>query len=310
MPHQRKPPKAATPPSTQDSTGRDDVCAGIPAGAAANDGQAGAADSDRELGARLRAKPADGITVLAGVFDGNPAPGTGDPQQLNAHGTRFNLHDGALFIGEVQYAIDQPAADASSAPSQGLPGTYKLGFWYNTNRFADPYYDNTGLSLANPASTGTPATHRGDYSLYAVADQMVWRSSRNNARTVGVFVRVMGAPGDRNPVDFGLNAGATLTAPFEGREHDVVGLAVGYARIGSRAQSLAGNQAFYTPGYPPRSAETLVEATYQYQVAPWWQLQADLQYVFRPSGGIPNPVNSSQRIGNEALVGLRTVITF
>ncbi|HEX7749778.1 MAG TPA: XRE family transcriptional regulator [Bordetella sp.] len=55
MPHQRKPPKAATPPSTQDSTGRDDVCAGIPAGAAANDGQAGAADSDRELGARLRA---------------------------------------------------------------------------------------------------------------------------------------------------------------------------------------------------------------------------------------------------------------
>lgn len=262
------------------------------------------------LGVRLRAKPADGITVLGGVFDGNPAPGTGDPQQLNAHGTRFNLHGGALLIGEVQYAVNQPAADASSAPSSGLPGTYKLGFWYNTNRYADPYYDNTGLSLANPASTGIPATHRGDYSLYAVADQMVWRSSENSARAVGVFARVMGAPGDRNPVDFGVNAGVTLTSPFKGREHDVAGLAVGYARIGSHAQSLAGSQAFYTPGYPSRSAETVVEATYQYQVAPWWQLQADLQYVFRPSGGIPNPASPSQRIGNEAVVGLRTVITF
>ncbi|MGN6579055.1 MAG: carbohydrate porin [Bordetella sp.] len=262
------------------------------------------------LGMRLRAKPADGITVLGGVFDGNPAHGSGDPQQLNAHGTRFTMHDGALFIGEVQYAISQPAADASSAPSQGLPGTYKLGFWYNTNRFADPYYDNTGLSLANPASTGTAATHRGDYSLYAVADQMVWRSSEDSARAVGVFARVMGAPGDRNPVAFGLNAGVTLTSPFKGRDHDVAGLAVGYAHIGSRAQSLASSQAFYTPGYPSRSAETVVEATYQYQVTPWWQLQADLQYVFRPSGGIPDPVNPSQRIGNEAVVGLRTVITF
>lgn len=262
------------------------------------------------LGLRLRAKPVDGVTVLGGVFDGNPAPGTGDPQKLNAHGTRFNLHGGALFIGEVQYAINQPEADASSAPASGLPGSYKLGFWYDTNRFADPYYDNTGRSLANPASTGIPATHRGDYSLYAVADQMIWRSSENSARAVGVFARVTGAPGDRNPVDFGVNAGVTLTSPFKGRDHDVAGLAVGYAHIGSRAQNLASSQAFYTPGYPSRSAETVVEATYQYQVTPWWQLQADLQYVFRPSGGIPNPVNQSQRIGNEAVVGLRTVITF
>src|SRR5690349_575108 len=39
------------------------------------------------LGARVRVKPSDAWTVLAGVFGGNPAgSNTGDPQQQNAHG--------------------------------------------------------------------------------------------------------------------------------------------------------------------------------------------------------------------------------
>jgi porin len=66
------------------------------------------------LGVRLRARPSDAWTVMAGVFDGNPAGSdTGDPQQQNRHGTNFNLRGGALFIGEVQYAINQPPANSS-----------------------------------------------------------------------------------------------------------------------------------------------------------------------------------------------------
>ncbi|SIO67339.1 porin, OprB family [Burkholderia sp. GAS332] len=264
------------------------------------------------LGVRVRATPVDSWTVLAGVFDGNPAGnGIGDPQKLNAHGTNFNLHDSALFIGEVQYAINQPPANPSDAKPTGLPGTYKLGFWYNTGNFADQQFDNTGLSLANPASTGVPQSHRGDYSFYAVADQMVWRPSADSPQSVGVFARIMGAPGDRNLVDLGVNAGVTLKAPFKGRDNDVAGIAVGYAKIGSHAQNLASDTAsLTTPGYPSRSAETIIEATYLYQVTPWWQLQADFQYAFRPAGGIPNPENPSQRLGNEAVVGLRTNLVF
>jgi porin len=263
------------------------------------------------LGARLRVTPSDNWTVLAGVFDGNPSGNSvGDPQKLNAHGTNFNLHDGALFIGEVQYALNPAPSDPAAAKPSGLPGTYKLGFWYNTQQFADQGFDTTGLSLANPASNGIAQNHRGDYSFYAVADQMVWRPSVDSPQSVGVFARVMGAPGDRNLVDLGINAGVTLKAPFKGRDNDVVGLAVGYAQIGSHAQDFASTSAIYTPGYPSRSAETILEATYQYQVTPWWQLQADFQYAFRPAGGIPNPENPSQRIGNEAIVGLRTNITF
>ncbi|PVX75099.1 carbohydrate porin [Paraburkholderia unamae] len=254
------------------------------------------------LGVRVRATPTDAITVLGGVFDGNPAPGKGDPQKLNASGTNFNLGNGTLVIGEIQYAINQPPANNSDAKSNDLPGTYKLGFWYNSNRFADPATGMTGV--------GGPVTHRGNYSIYAVADQMVWRPAADSPQSVGVFARVMGAPGDRNLVDLGINAGVTLKAPFKGRDNDAAGLAVGYAHIGSHAQDYASAQAVSTPGYPSRSAETVLEATYQYQVAPWWQWQADFQYFFRPAGGIPDPQNPSRRIGDEAVLGVRSTIQF
>src|SRR6202140_2777192 len=216
------------------------------------------------LGVRFRAKASDAVTVLAGLFDGNPAgSNTGDPQKQNSSGTNFNLRNGALFIAEVQYAINQPPADPKAPQPSGLPGTYKLGFWYNTQNFADLRHDTNGLSLANPASNGIPASHRGDYSFYAVADQMVWRPSADSPQSVGVFARVMGAPGDRNLVDLAVNAGVAVKAPFKGRDSDVAGLAVGYAQIGSHAQDLASTTASFTPGYPSHGSETVIEATYQ-----------------------------------------------
>ncbi|MEX3786392.1 carbohydrate porin [Paraburkholderia sp. BR14374] len=263
------------------------------------------------LGVRLRFKPSDSMTILGGIFDGNPAPGNGDPQRLNASGTQFNLHNGVMMIGEVQYAINQPPASGSGAAPTGLPGTYKLGFWYNNNHFADQHLDTNGISLASPASNGVPATHRGNFSMYAVADQMVWRPSADSPQSVGVFTRVMGAPGDRNLLDFNVNAGVVLKAPFKGRDNDSVGLAVSYANVSSSASALDRDIAtLQTPGYPVRSAETVIEATYQYQVAPWWLLQGEFQYIFHPGGGIPDPNHSGARFGNEAVAGLRTVVTF
>ncbi|KWO53128.1 carbohydrate porin [Burkholderia territorii] len=264
------------------------------------------------LGVRLRVKPADAWTAMVGVFDGNPAGRSdGDAQVLNAHGTNFNLRSGAFVIGELQYALNAPPADPKAPQPAGLPGTYKLGFWYQSQHTNDPRVGTDGLSLANPASNGIPATHRGNYGFYAVADQMVWRPSADSPRSIGVFARVMGAPGDRNVVDFAANAGVTLKAPFKGRDDDTAGIAIGYAKIGSHARALDGDTGTYTtPGYPVRRAETVIEATYQYQVAPWWQLQADLQHFFRPGGGTPNPNAAGARIGDETVVGVRTTITF
>jgi len=92
------------------------------------------------LGLRVRVHPSKSLTVLAGVFDDNPPGGPfNDDSQLRGaekSGLQFNLNTGALFIGEIQYTINQPAeGELVTTDHMGLPGTYKLGFWFDTASF-------------------------------------------------------------------------------------------------------------------------------------------------------------------------------
>jgi porin len=270
------------------------------------------------LGVRLRVQPGGGFTVLGGVFQDNPPGGqfNNDSQLLGTTewGGNFNLRTGALFIAELQYALNQPSTGQMARPGQqsGLPGTYKLGFWYDTAPFPSPRFDNTGLSLANPNSDGVPVTLLHNWSIYGVMDQVVWQPDPLAARAVGVFARLMGAPGDRNLIDFSANGGVTLKAPLPGRDSDTFGVGFGFAKLSGAAVGLSQDTGFYTqnPSYPVRSSETFIEITYQAQVAPWLQVQPDFQYVFNPGGGIPNPNNPTQRLGNELILGVRTNVTF
>jgi len=270
------------------------------------------------LGVRLRVQPGGGFTVLGGVFQDNPPGGPfDDDSQLRGTtrwGGNFNLRTGALFIAELQYALNQPSTGEMARPGQqsGLPGTYKLGFWYDTAPFPSPRFDNTGLSLANPNSDGVPVTLLHNWSIYGVMDQVVWQPDPQAARAVGVFARIMGAPGDRNLIDFSVNAGVTLKAPLPGRDNDTFGVGFGVAKLSGAAVGLSQDTAFFTqnPSYPVLGSETFIEVTYQAQVAPWLQVQPDFQYVFNPGGGIPNPDNPTQRLGNELVLGVRTNVTF
>ena len=87
---------------------------------------------------------------------------------------------------------------------------------------------------------------------------------------------------------------------------------MGYAKVGSHASGLDRDAGVFSPGVfsPVRSSETFVEATYQYQLTPWWQIQPDLQYVFNPGGGVANPNASQERIQDELVIGLRMNVLF
>jgi porin len=271
------------------------------------------------LGVRLRARPTEDLTLLGGVFQDNPPGGPFDDDgQLRGstrYGGNFNLRTGALFIAEAQYTINQPSngqLDSGAAkPRGGLPGTYKLGFWYDTAPYASQAYDNTGLSLADPNSTGVPATRWHNFSLYAVADQTVWQPDPNGPQAVGVFARLMGAPGDRNLIDFSVNAGVTLKAPLPTRDNDTVGVGFGFAKVGGGAIALDQATNFFSgTNGPVRGSETFVEVTYQFQATPWWVVQPDFQYIFTPGGGIQNPTDPTRSVCNEAVFGARSVVTF
>jgi porin len=267
------------------------------------------------LGVRVRGHPNDTITLLGGVFDDNPpgGPFNNDSQVRGAEaaGARFNLGTGALFIAELQFAANQPPADAKAPAPTGLPGTYKIGAWFDTGSFPDQLLDSAGVSLASPLSTGIPQMHRGNFSLYAMIDQTVWRPDPKGPEALGAFLRVMGAPPNMNLVSFSANAGLNLKAPLPGRDADSFGIGYGVAKISSRASDFDLDTAFFTDtAYPIRTAEQFIEVTYQIQVAGWWQIQPDFQYIIDPGGGIPNPNAPGQRIKNEAVLGLRSTITF
>jgi len=259
------------------------------------------------LGARVKAKVGSAFTILAGVYDGDPLGNNIN----NISGTNFNLHSGTMYIGELQYAINQPSdGQMVGTPSDGLPGTYKVGFWYNTEHFDDEHYDNLGLSLADPLSSGTPASHRGNYSFYAVADQMIWRPDVEGSRSVGVFARVMGAPSDRNQVSLSANVGVVMKAPFAGRDNDSVGLGLAYIKVSNSLTGLDQDNRLLSGGpYGVRTSETAVEATYQYQATPWWVIQGDMQYTFNAGAG-QNPNDAAQALRNTFVLGVRTTITF
>jgi porin len=269
------------------------------------------------LGVRLRAQPGH-FTLLGGVFDDNPPGGPfNDDSQLRGTtrwGGNFSLRTGALIIGEVQYALNQPAQGEMVQPGAaepGMPGTYKLGFWYDTAGFPSPRYGTDGLSLADPASNGIPKTLHGNYSFYAVADQTVWQQSDGGPSALAVFARIMGAPGDRNLIDFSLNAGVTLKAPLPGRDNDTAGIGVGVGHVASAASGLVQDSNYFnaTNNTVP-GAETMIELTYQAQIAPWLTIQPDMQYVIRPGGGVADPNNPGRTLRNELVIGARSTITF
>jgi porin len=239
------------------------------------------------------------------VFSGDPSGGNGSNQILPLPtGTVFSFRGGAFVIAELSYLPNQ-GKDAA-----GLPGAYRIGAWYHTSpRFGDQRFDNNGLSLADPMSTGIPLEHTGDTGIYGVVDQMLYRVPGTDDRGLSGFVRAGGVPNDRNLINFYADAGLLYKGLITRRPDDKVGVAAGYARVGDNARGLdADIGSFGNFFYPVRSGEVMVEMIYQAQIAPWWMLQPEVQYIFRPGAGVLNSDGSFRQ--NAWVIALRSALNF
>ncbi|AOW47575.1 porin [Acetobacter ascendens] len=270
---------------------------------------------------RIRYRPSDKFTFMFAAADDNP-PGnrnnsfgiqnggnSADPTNQNTHdedGANFNMGTGALLITELQYALNPQPDDMSHVTKDpGLPGIYKLGGYYDTAKFPDYRYNNQGKALGSAAdTTGIPRWDRGNWMVYGIIDQMIWRPSLQSPQSVGIFARATGNGGDRNMISFAIDAGINLKAPFKGRDNDTVGLGWGIGRASSGQRRYDRNS-----GAPVQGNENHLELTYQAQVTPWWVMQPDFQYVWHPSGGVTD-WTGNRLVGNEAVFGLRSNITF
>jgi porin len=288
---------------------------GWPAIKATNLPAGGPAPPIAALGIRVKATLSEQITAYGGVFNGSAStPGEGDPQLRDNHGLAFRVNDAPWVIGQVRWDYN---IDIAGRP---LAGNFTPGGWYHSGQFDDQRFTAQGLSIADPNGTGIAAKLRGNFGIFAVVEQTLYRPASvtekgvsNSLPGVTVFGRIAYSPPDRNLIDLYLDGGIGFVGLVPGRSLDRIGIGVAYMRISDADQNLdRDTQLFSGLPSPVRSNETLLELIYEAHIKPGWLLAPYFQYVFRPSGGIPNPNDPSglSRIGDAAVFGLTTTVRY
>jgi porin len=242
-------------------------------------------------GARARIALSPRLVLSAAIFSGDP--------RTDQTGFNFQFNGDVFVISELSYSMTMFE----------LPGTMKLGSWIHSGHFDDQRYDPVHISVADPASSGIPASHRGDYGGYFVLDQLLWRKQGTSDAGLGGFVRLGGNPSDRNLIEFHADGGLTYAGPF-GRDNDTIGIGMSYEQVSAtqRDLSLDYRRLTGTPLATP-DFESALEISYQAQVASWWIVQPDLQWILHPGGHVVNlSAPLADRSGNAVVLGLRTAV--
>ena len=247
-------------------------------------------------GTRLAWNPFEWFTFLSAGFQGNVFA-----QNINRHGFRWQLdaETGFTFMNEAQFRWGE------AEESKILPGTIKMGAWFQTGQNADALEETTSS---------------GNSGYYLVLDQMLFRESSDgtlfpsicckptdctpcanetdkNDQGIGCFARIGCTPPDRNAVDFYFDTGLTYKGLIPTRDNDTVGLACGLAKMTPQWERPSPDE-----GLPANGAEVVLEATYQVALAPCITIQPDIQYIINPG--------AQSTIGNALVIGCRASLLF
>ncbi|MBV9346585.1 MAG: carbohydrate porin [Pseudolabrys sp.] len=249
-------------------------------------------------GLRLKVDPTKDVSLLFALVNGDPAGAcAGDPDTCNRYGVNFRVNDPPLVMGEAQWRTNYGKTDA------GLARQIKVGAWAHAGRFPDQRFASDGTSLANPASNGIAVMHRGDWGLYGVLDQQLYRPA-GASPDGGISIFAIGSisPSNQNMIDAYLSGGIVFAGLIASRPDDRFGASFIHARFSDRLRAFDRDSILFGtgPGFV-RDHETNLELSYVAQIVPGWVVQPNIQYVWHPSG----------RPGTHAqVIGLRTMLRY
>jgi porin len=252
-------------------------------------------------GVRLKVDPIKQFSVLAAVYNGDPAgPGIeGDEQLRNKYGVNFRVKDPPLVLTEVQLRINAEKTDT------GLATKLKLGGWAHFGKFDDERIADNGALLADPVnSTGIPMKRKGNDGIYGVLEQQLYRPQGGDADSgITVFGLASGAPQDRNMINFWFQTGLVFAGMIPKRPDDKVGAVFEYARYSNGVRSNEFNEAFFS-GVPQliQDFEANLELSYLAQIVPGWTVQPVMTYVWHPNGGLS--------ASNALVIGIRSILQY
>jgi porin len=229
------------------------------------------------LGLYTRYKPTDSSYIQIAVYDGNP--------DLGSHGTNFRVaqDEGALVYLETGFRWN-------TTPGQvGMPGSLKLGGFYHTDEFYDAS-QGVAYAIGNAFGAGPalPNEHAGNYGGYLLAEQYLWlENGKSDPAMQGAlaFLRLAGAPEDRNLTQFEVSGGLVFKGLIPGRDWDTLGIGASYLKISDDISDAVGEvNATYGTAFRRPDYEGLVELSYKAQITAWWTIQPSVQWVLHPGG--------------------------
>ncbi|WP_313953469.1 carbohydrate porin [Accumulibacter sp.] len=196
---------------------------------------------------------------------------------------------GSMLIGEVGLSpaeLGLKLGDTASASKEGdgfKPiSKLALGAWRFTPQFPE-------LVAVDTAGDPKNATHWGAYVL---GEQTLYRVPDSSRNLTG-FVRYGFTDGKTNNIDYSVSAGIAWQGVFAGREDDVFGIAATRAHVGPQGRQLLASDL----GAPlSASAETVVEVTYQAQLARGVIVQPLIQRILNPGLSLADATVAGARL--------------
>jgi len=228
-----------------------------------------------QWGVRATVKPTEEWYGMGAVYNGDTTLA-----RNSAHGVDFSLrHDSEVFvIGEIGYTPN------SGPASVGLAGNYKLGGYYDSGTFQDFYHDRKGGSYIR--SGLPPAEKHGNYGLYVLVDQQVYREGGPGSdQGMTPFAGVTFAPSDINTFPFFFMAGLAYDGLIPGRDRDTTAFGLAYGQFSNDLRrSQRASQSINSTSTGVQDFEMVIELTYQWELSPCLIVQPDLQYSIQPGG--------------------------
>ena len=199
-----------------------------------------------------------------GVFEQNPSNlETGNGFKLSGSGTK-----GMILPVELVW----------TPQVSGLPGEYRLGYYYSTAKADD---------ISDPERT-----HSSKHGWWVVAQQQVTAHNGDANRGLSLFANFTVHDKDTNVVDNYQQVGLVYKGAFDGRPKDDIGFGVARIHVNDdvrkRAELInAGNglDDYDNPAFVPiQRSEYNAELYYGFHVTDWLTVRPNLQYIKSPGG--------------------------
>jgi porin len=233
-------------------------------------------------GGIVKLQPESDIYAQAGAYQVNPSNGnTGSGFKFGSEGVT-----GVIVPLEVGWTPDKAIF--------GLPGDLRIG----------GYYDNSTVPDLGAPVNGPQQLMSGRWGVYLLADQMLWREGGPSSnRGLTLFTGFTYADPSTAIIQYFWEAGLVKQGTFPGRDNDSIAFALSQLLVSNSLVNAQNQANIVNPGsVGVQSYEMDVELNYRAQVAPWFTLMPNLQFVVRPGGVTSTP--------NAFVLGLQAAVTF